>query len=66
MSRPLVSVFDPSNSDAGIAQATLPAVMTAPIRPDIVNYVHNLMSKNKRQAYAVNRMAGMEVRKRIE
>lgn len=60
MSRPLVSVFDPSNSDAGIAQATLPAVMTAPIRPDIVNYVHNLMSKNKRQAYAVNRMAGME------
>jgi large subunit ribosomal protein L4e len=60
MSRPLVSVFDPSNSDTGVAQATLPAVMTAPIRPDIVNYVHNLMSKNKRQAYAVARLAGME------
>mmetsp|Transcript_25995 Transcript_25995/g.38496 ORF Transcript_25995/g.38496 Transcript_25995/m.38496 type:complete len:379 (+) Transcript_25995:36-1172(+) len=60
MSRPLVSVFDPSNADTGVSQATLPAVMTAPIRPDIVNYVHNLMSKNKRQAYAVSRRAGMQ------
>merc|ERR1719326_1056511 len=60
MSRPLVSVFDPSNADTGVTQATLPAVMTAPIRPDIVNYVHNLMSKNKRQAYAVSRRAGMQ------
>ena len=62
MSRPLVSVYDPSNSDTGIAQTTLPAVMTAPIRPDIVNYVHNLMSKNKRQAYGVNKLSGMQVR----
>jgi large subunit ribosomal protein L4e len=34
--------------------------MTAPIRPDIVNYVHNLMSKNSRQAYAVSKKAGMQ------
>lgn len=60
MSRPLVSVFDASNAGNVVAQANLPAVMTAPIRPDIVNYVHNLMSKNSRQAYAVSRLAGMQ------
>jgi large subunit ribosomal protein L4e len=61
MSRPLVSVFDPANAETGVAQTTLPAVMTAPIRPDIVGYVHNLMSKNKRQPYAVNADSGMQV-----
>jgi large subunit ribosomal protein L4e len=60
MSRPLVSVFDPANAETGVAQTTLPAVMTAPIRPDIVGYVHNLMSKNKRQPYAVNADSGMQ------
>lgn len=60
MSRPIVNVFDSANAGAVVAQANLPAVMTAPIRPDIVNYVHNLMSKNKRQAYSVNKHAGME------
>jgi len=59
MSRPLVSVFDLNNADNGVSQATLPAVMTAPIRPDIVHYVHTLMAKNKRQPYAVNSDAGM-------
>jgi large subunit ribosomal protein L4e len=60
MSRPLVSVFDASNAENVVSQANLPAVMTAPIRPDIVNYVHNLMSKNSRQAYAVSKKAGMQ------
>jgi large subunit ribosomal protein L4e len=60
MSRPLVSVFDASNAGNVVSQANLPAVMTAPIRPDIVNYVHNLMSKNSRQAYAVSKKAGMQ------
>jgi len=59
MSRPLVSVFDVANADTGVAQATLPAVMTAPIRPDIVHYVHTLMAKNRRQPYAVDSEAGM-------
>ena len=62
MSRPLVSVFDLNNADVGTSQSTLPAVMTAPIRQDIVHYVHNLMSKNKRHPYAVNSDAGMGVR----
>lgn len=61
MSRPLVSVFDVSSADKAVAQATLPAVMTAPIRGDVVQYVHTLMAKNKRQPYAVNKMSGMQV-----
>ncbi|CAM9161179.1 unnamed protein product [Ectocarpus fasciculatus] len=60
MSRPLVSVFDVSSADKAVAQATLPAVMTAPIRGDVVQYVHTLMAKNKRQPYAVNKMSGMQ------
>jgi len=39
----------------------LPAVFTAPIRSDVVHYVHTLMAKNKRQAYAVSQYAGMAV-----
>jgi len=36
----------------------LPAVFKAPIRSDIVHFVHTNMAKNKRQAYAVNVDAG--------
>ena len=39
-------------------QAHLPAVFTAPIRPDIVQSVHSLMKMNKRQPYAVKYEAG--------
>uniref|UniRef100_A0A452FWG7 Large ribosomal subunit protein uL4 n=1 Tax=Capra hircus TaxID=9925 RepID=A0A452FWG7_CAPHI len=37
---------------------TLPAVFKAPIRPDIVNFVHTSLRKNNRQPYAVNELAG--------
>ena len=30
----------------------------APIRPDVVGFVHTNMAKNKRQPYAVNKLAG--------
>ncbi|MCE7766669.1 50S ribosomal protein L4, partial [Pseudomonas putida] len=36
----------------------LPAVMKAPIRPDVVTYVHANISKNSRQPYAVSKKAG--------
>nr|XP_018671225.1 60S ribosomal protein L4 [Ciona intestinalis] len=54
--RPLVSVY----SEKGVASGsiTLPAVFKAPIRPDIVNFVHTNISKNHRQAYAVKSIAG--------
>lgn len=38
----------------------LPAVFLTPIRPDVVKDVHVSMSKNSRQAYAVNEMSGMQ------
>ena len=33
-------------------------MFTAPIRPDIVRFVHTNMAKNKRQPYAVSVKAG--------
>jgi large subunit ribosomal protein L4e len=38
----------------------MPAVLVAPIRPDVVHDVHKDMAKNNRQAYAVSWMAGMQ------
>jgi len=58
MSRPLVSVYDPEIAEAVVSTVTLPAVFTAPIRSDVVHYVHTLMAKNARQAYAVSEKAG--------
>merc|ERR1712240_669812 len=40
------------------SQVTLPAVFKAPIRPDVVHFVHSNMAKNHRQPYCVNRDAG--------
>lgn len=53
--RPLVSVYTAGKVDGTQA---LPAVFTAPIRSDIVQFVHTNMRKNKRQAYAVALDAG--------
>lgn len=36
----------------------LPAVFSAPIRPDLVSFVHTNIAKNARQAYAVSEEAG--------
>merc|ERR1712179_603604 len=55
--RPLVSVYDEKGSASG-SSITLPAVFKAPIRPDVVNFVHDQIGKNHRQPYAVNRFAG--------
>uniref|UniRef100_A0A8W7PSW3 60S ribosomal protein L4 C-terminal domain-containing protein n=1 Tax=Anopheles coluzzii TaxID=1518534 RepID=A0A8W7PSW3_ANOCL len=56
--RPLVSVYSDKNEavkDKGVA---LPAIFKAPIRPDVVNEVSQLMRRNRRQAYAVSEAAG--------
>jgi large subunit ribosomal protein L4e len=57
--RPLVSVFSLSGEKSG--ESTLPAVMKAPLRADIVQFVHTNMNKNHRQAYAVSIRAGKQV-----
>lgn len=54
--RPLVTVFSTTAEPAG--ETTLPAVFSAPIRPDVVRFVHTNMAKNKRQPYAVAPEAG--------
>lgn len=53
--RPQVSVAAGNNKDAKSAQLAMPAVFLAPIRPDIVSFVHSSMNKNARQAYGVKR-----------
>merc|ERR1712144_46519 len=54
--RPVVTVQ--STSDEAGKQVQLPAVFLAPIRPDIVSFIHHEVAKNHRQAYSVNRDAG--------
>jgi len=58
LARPLVSVYDEKGVASDARAVPLPAVFKAPIRPDIVNFVHHTMRRNKRQPYAVNVDAG--------
>merc|ERR1712113_1352895 len=55
--RPLITVYSEEN-EATEAPVCLPAVFKAPIRPDIVSFIHHEVAKNHRQAYCVNRDAG--------
>jgi len=58
--RPLVSVFNADDSlKVTDKKVVLPAVFTAPIRLDIVQFVHSNLSKNTRQAHGVDPKAGM-------
>jgi len=57
--RPVLSVFSLTGEKS--TTTPLPAVFTAPIRPDIVQFVHTNMNKNRRQAYAVSMSAGKNV-----
>merc|ERR1712126_547440 len=55
--RPQITVYSEKNETTD-APVCLPAVFKAPIRPDIVSFIHHEVAKNHRQAYAVNRDAG--------
>jgi len=55
--RPLVQVFGVEASEATTTVA-LPGVFVAPIRPDVVHFVHTNVAKNRRQPYAVAENAG--------
>ena len=57
VARPLISVYNDKAESSG-ASIQLPAVFKAPIRPDIVRFVQQQMSLNRRQPYAVSRKAG--------
>lgn len=59
-SRPVVSVYSNSGSTEVVDSVPMPAVFTAPIRNDIVHFVHTSMNKNRRQAHGVTSKAGMD------
>merc|ERR1712232_1239651 len=56
--RPLVQIWDAEGKQS--SQYALPAVFTAPIRSDVVQFVHTNINKNSRQAYAVSVGAGYQ------
>ncbi|KAF5304484.1 hypothetical protein FQA39_LY09680 [Lamprigera yunnana] len=56
--RPLISVYGEKGEQLKDVSISLPAVFKAPIRPDVVNFVHQQMSFNRRQPYAVSKKAG--------
>ncbi|GBG34685.1 60S ribosomal protein L4 [Hondaea fermentalgiana] len=59
--RPTVSVFDAGEGESKVlGNVALPAVLTAPIRTDVVHFVHTNVAKNKRQAFCVKTDAGMD------
>ncbi|KAF8355197.1 hypothetical protein PRIPAC_96820 [Pristionchus pacificus] len=55
--RPLVTVYSDKNEDTQ-TRIKLPAVFRAPIRSDVVCFMHDQVSKIKRQSYAVSTKAG--------
>ncbi|CAJ0576169.1 unnamed protein product, partial [Mesorhabditis spiculigera] len=57
--RPLVTVYSEKN-EATPTQVKLPAVFRAPIRPDVVSFIHDQISRNKLQARAVSTEAGKQ------
>lgn len=57
--RPLVGVYDlKDNKCKKVDSTVLPGVFSCPIRMDVVSFVHTNISKNKRQPYAVSKLAG--------
>lgn len=48
-SRPEISIWDPTKDNFSVlGKVALPAVFTAPIRLDIVNFVHHCLNRNRR------------------
>merc|ERR1711884_94943 len=57
--RPVITVYeDNAVQKPSGSTCALPAVYKAPIRPDIVNFVHTNLRKNARQATGVKKIAG--------
>ncbi|PXF47935.1 60S ribosomal protein L4-A [Gracilariopsis chorda] len=57
--RPVVSILSAETAQPS-SSTPMPAVFSAPIRNDIVQFVHTNMRKNSRQPYAVSKMAGTQ------
>ncbi len=57
--RPIVTVLNAETGEPS-GSVAMPSVFTAPIRNDVVQSVFTNMNKNRRQAYAVSLLAGMQ------
>merc|ERR1719321_978833 len=58
-SRPVVSVYKKDSQDAE-GNHPMPGVFNAPIRNDLVHFVHSNLAKNRRQAHGVFYKAGKQ------
>lgn len=59
--RPQITVFDAKAGEGTVVKnVPLPDVLVAPIRNDVVEFVHSQVNKNRRQAYCVKDQAGMD------
>eukprot|EP00008_Paramoeba_atlantica_P011583 CAMPEP_0201479706 /NCGR_PEP_ID=MMETSP0151_2-20130828/4362_1 /ASSEMBLY_ACC=CAM_ASM_000257 /TAXON_ID=200890 /ORGANISM="Paramoeba atlantica, Strain 621/1 / CCAP 1560/9" /LENGTH=167 /DNA_ID=CAMNT_0047861315 /DNA_START=41 /DNA_END=540 /DNA_ORIENTATION=+ len=56
--RPTVHVFDTTTPPTILAAAPTPAVLSTPLRDDLIRFVHTNVAKNRRQAYGVTRRQG--------
>nr|CAJ17228.1 ribosomal protein L4e [Eucinetus sp. APV-2005] len=56
--RPLIGVYSEKSEQVKGKVIPLPVVFKAPIRPDVVNFVHQQVSFNHRQPYSVSKEAG--------
>nr|CAG4640957.1 EOG090X0822 [Eulimnadia texana] len=57
VARPSITVYN-EKAEASGSSLGLPAIFKAPIRPDVVSFVHQQMAMNHRQPYSVNKEAG--------
>jgi large subunit ribosomal protein L4e len=55
-----VSVYKRDSQDAEQTGVPMPGVFNAPIRNDLVHFVHSNLAKNRRQGHAVFHKAGQE------
>ena len=56
--RYVVSVHSSGADAAGIRSMKLPKVFAAPVRPDVIKEIFELVRKNKRMAHGVSPKAG--------
>lgn len=56
--RPTITVYSAKDKSQVGDSIPLPEVLTTPIRPDLVNVIHNSVAFNKRQARGVSLLAG--------
>jgi len=59
-SRPVVSVYKSDAPTEVSGSAAMPGVFSAPIRNDLVHFVHSNLAKNRRQGHAPFHVAGQE------